>query len=155
MIKIKRLKDLLLSISNQTPKNRLPYTTFTTINHTYYFRGPQGCPYVLETKKIQNAVKQERRHNPLGKGGCDAMVNLPVGCFSNLPPDFSAFGNNALNTSQLGFPNKGYRCDNKDSPLIWIDSLRSTYNHHGKDRFPIGELKHVTNINNMLPYSSS
>ena len=155
MIKIKRLKDLLLSISNQTPKNRLPYTTFTTINHTYYFRGPQGCPYVLETKKIQHAVKQERRHNPLGKGGCDAMVNLPVGCFSNLPPDFSAFGNNALNTSQPGFPNKGYRCDNEHQPLIWIDSLCLTYNHHAKESFFINESKHIAIMNRMLSYPLS
>ncbi len=81
------------------------------------------------------------------------MANLPDGCFSNLPPNYSAFGNNALNTAQLGFPSKGYRCDNQDPPLVWIDSLRSTYNHPAKDCFPISESKHVTIISNMLPYS--
>jgi hypothetical protein len=48
--------------------------------------------------KIQSAVKQKRNeHKPLKNGRCGAMVNLPVGCFSNIPPDYSAFGNNALN----------------------------------------------------------
>jgi len=83
------------------------------------------------------------------------MINLPVGYFSNLPPDYSTFGNNALNTSQPDFPNKGYMCDNQDSPLIWIDSLRSTYIHLAKNCFPTNESKHVTIINIMLPYSSS
>jgi hypothetical protein len=83
------------------------------------------------------------------------MVNLPVGCFSNLPLEYSAFGNNALNTSQPGFPYKGYRCDNQDPPLIWIDSLRSTYSHLAKDCFPTSESKHVTIINSILPYSLS
>ena len=83
------------------------------------------------------------------------MLNLPVGCFSNLPPNYSLFGNNALNTTQAGFPNKGYRCDNQDPPLIWIDSLRSTYYHPTKDCFPTSESKHVTFISSMLPYSSS
>jgi hypothetical protein len=81
--------------------------------------------------------KSDDTHNPLERGRCDAMVYLHVGSFSNLPPDFSAFGNNALNTAQPGFSNKGYRCDNEDPPLIWIDSLRSTYNHLAKDCFPI------------------
>ena len=83
------------------------------------------------------------------------MVNLPVGCFSNLPPDYSAFGNNALNKAQPGFPNKGYRCDNQDPPLIWIDSLRSTYIHLAKGCFPTSESRHITIISSMLPYSSS
>jgi hypothetical protein len=83
------------------------------------------------------------------------MEYLPVSCFSNLPPDYSAFGNNAWNITQLGFSNKGYRCDNQDPPLIWIDSLRSAYNHPAKDCFPISESKHVTIIINILPYSSS
>jgi hypothetical protein len=83
------------------------------------------------------------------------MVNLPVGCFSNLPPDYSAFGNNALNTARIGFPNKGYRCDNQHPPLIWIDSLRSTYNHLAKDCFPTSESRHVTIISSMLPCSLS
>jgi hypothetical protein len=78
-----------------------------------------------------------------------------VGCFSNLPPDYSAFGDNALNTAQLVFSNKGYRCDNQDPPFIWIDSLRSTYNYPAKDRFPTSESKHVTIISSMLPCSSS
>ena len=83
------------------------------------------------------------------------MVNLSVGCFSNLPPYYSAFGNNALNTTHPDFTNNGYRCDNQDPQLVWIDSLRSTYNHPAKRLFPTGESKHVTTINNMLPYSLS
>ena len=83
------------------------------------------------------------------------MVNLPVGWFSKLQLEFSTFGNSALNTARPGFPNKGYKCDNEDPPLIWIDTLRSTYNHPSKYCFLIGESKHVTIINNMLPYSSS
>ena len=61
--------------------------------------------------------KKEDKHNPLKNGRCGAMVNLPAGCFSNLPPDYSAFGKNALNIAQPGFPNKGYSCDNQDPPL--------------------------------------
>jgi hypothetical protein len=99
--------------------------------------------------------KQEDEHNPLKNGRCGAMVNLTVSCFSNLPPDYSTFGNNELNTAQPSFLNKGYRCDNQDTPLIWIDSLRSTYNHPAKDCFPTSESKHVTIISSMLPYSSS
>jgi hypothetical protein len=99
--------------------------------------------------------KKEDEHNLLNNGTCGAMVNLPVGCFSNLPPDYSIFGNNALNTAQPGFPNKGYRCDNQDPPLIWIDSLRSTYNHSEKDWLPTNESRHVTIISSMLPYSLS
>jgi len=34
------------------------------------------------------------------------VVNLPVVCFSNLPLDYSSFGNNAFKTGQPGFPNK-------------------------------------------------
>ena len=97
--------------------------------------------------------KKEDEHNPLKNGRCGAMVNLPVGCFSDLPPDYSTFGNNALNTAQPSFPYKGYRCDNQDPPLIWIDSLRSTYNHPAKDCFPTSESKHVTIISSTSPYS--
>ncbi len=39
--------------------------------------------------------------------------------------------------------------------LIWIYSLRSTYNHLAKICFPTSESKHVTIIGSMLPYSSS
>ncbi len=99
--------------------------------------------------------KKEDEHNPLKNGRCGAMVNLPVGSFPNLPPDYSAFGNNALNTAQPGFSNKGYRCDNQDPPLIWIDSLRSTYNHPAKDCFPTSESRHITIISSMLTYSTS
>jgi hypothetical protein len=148
-----------LVITKQSPKKAKlgsPDIQFTTINHTYYFRGPQGCPDVLGTEKYKMQLnKKEDEHNPLKNGRCGAMVNLPVGCFSNLPPDYSAFGNNALNTAQPGFPNKGYRCDNQDPPLIWIDSLRSTYNHPAKDCFPTSESRHITIISSMLPYSSS
>jgi len=83
------------------------------------------------------------------------MINLPGGRFSNLPTDYSAFGNNALNTDQPGISNKGCICDNQDPPLVWIDSLRSTYNHPTKDCFPTSESKHVTIIRSMLPYSLS
>jgi hypothetical protein len=148
-----------LVITKQSPKKAKlgsPDIQFTTINHTYYFRGPQGCPDVLGTEKYKMQLnKKEDEHNPLKNGRCGALVNLPVGCFSNLPPDYSAFGNNALNTTQPGFPNKGYRCDNQDPPLQWIDSLRSTYNHPAKDCFPTSEPRHITIISSMLPYSSS
>jgi hypothetical protein len=83
------------------------------------------------------------------------MVNLLVGFFLNIAPVFSAYDNTALNTSQPGFSNKRYRCDNEDPPLIWIGSSRSTYNHHANDCFPISESKHVTIINNVMPHSSS
>ena len=43
--------------------------------------------------------KIEDEHNPLKNGRCGAMVNLPVDYFSNLPPSYSAFGNNALDNS--------------------------------------------------------
>ena len=52
-----------LVITKQSPKKAKlgsPDIQFTTINHTYYFRGPQCCPDVLGQKK-QNAVKQKRR----------------------------------------------------------------------------------------------
>jgi hypothetical protein len=93
--------------------------------------------------------KKEDEHNPLKNGRCGAMVNLPDGCFSNLPPDYYAFGNYALNTTQPGFPNKGYICDNQDPPLIWIYSLRSTYIHIAEDCFPTSKSKHVTIINSI------
>jgi len=99
--------------------------------------------------------KKEDEYNPLNNGRCVAMVNLPVGCFSNLPPDYLVFGNTALNTAQPGFPKKGYRCDNQDPPLVWIESLRSSYNHPAIVFFPTSESKHVTIIINMLPYSFS
>jgi hypothetical protein len=61
---------------------------------------------------LPNAAKQKRRQNsPSRKGRCGAMVKLPVGYLLNLPADFSAFGNNALNSSQPSFSNKGYRCE--------------------------------------------
>jgi hypothetical protein len=47
-----------LVITKQSPKKEnlgSPDVIFTTINHTYCFRGPQCCPDVLGTK-IQNAV---------------------------------------------------------------------------------------------------
>ena len=106
------------------------------------------------TKKILELKKKENEHNPLKNGRCGAMVNLPVGYFSNLPPDYLAFGNNALNISQPHFPSKGYGCDNQDPPLIWIDSLQSTYNHLAKDCFPTNESKHVTIISSIFPCSS-
>jgi len=43
--------------------------------------------------------KKENEQNPLKNGRCGAMENLPVGCFSNLPAHYSAFGNNALNAA--------------------------------------------------------
>ena len=59
--------------------------------------------------------------------------------FFESSPDFSAFGNNTLNIALADFPNKGSRCDHEDPPLVYIDSLRSTYNHPAKDPFPISE----------------
>jgi hypothetical protein len=54
----------------------------------------------LGTEKYKMHLnKKEDEHNPLKNGRCGAMVNLPVGCFSNFPPDYSTFGNNALNTT--------------------------------------------------------
>jgi len=70
------------------------------INHEHYFHGSEGCPHVLGTEKYKMQLnKKEDKHNPLEKGRCGAMVNLPLGCFLNLLPDFLAFGNNALNTT--------------------------------------------------------
>ena len=119
-----------LIITKQSQKKTKIYSIdilFTGINHAYYFRGPQGCPDTLGTGKyIIQLNKQEDKKLPLEKGICGAMVNLPIGCFSNLLSYFSAFGNNALNIAQPSFPNKGYICDDQDLPLIWMDSLRST-----------------------------
>jgi hypothetical protein len=58
-------------------------------------------------KNTKCSFKKENEDNPLKNGRCGAMVNLTVGCFSNLPLDYSSFGNNALNTTQPYFPNKG------------------------------------------------
>ncbi len=128
--KNKKPKEHLV-ITKQSPKKAKlgsPDVIFTTINHIYYFRGPQCCLDVLGTEKYEMQLnKKEDEHNPLKNGRCGAMVNLPVGCFSNLPPDYSTFGNNALNIAQPGISNKGNRCDYQDPPLIWIDLLRSTY----------------------------
>jgi hypothetical protein len=90
--------------------------------------------------------KQEDKPFPLENERCGAVVNLPIGCFSNLPSDFSTFGDNALNTTQPRFSNKGYRC--KPS-LIWMDFSRSTFNHPSKHRFPNSEARHVTIISSM------
>jgi hypothetical protein len=49
--------------------------------------------------------KEEDNDKPLDKGRWWAMVNLPMGCFSKLPPEFLTFGNNALNKAHPGFPN--------------------------------------------------
>ncbi len=39
-------------MTKQSPKtNGSPDVLFTTINHTYYFLGPQWCPDVLGTEK--------------------------------------------------------------------------------------------------------
>ena len=45
-----------LVITIQSPKKAKhgsPDIQFTTINHTYYFRKPQGCPDVLGTEKYK------------------------------------------------------------------------------------------------------
>ena len=50
-------------INKQSPKKAKlgsPDIIFTTINHTYYFRGPQCCPNALGTQK-KNVAKQKRR----------------------------------------------------------------------------------------------
>ena len=104
------------------------------------------CKYKMQFNK------QEDKHFPLEKGRCEAMVNSPIGCFSNLPYNFSAFGNNALNNAQSSFRSKGYICDNQDPPLIWMVSLRSTFNHPAKYCFPNSEARQVTIISSMLPY---
>ncbi len=101
MIKNKRPEDLLLSLSSHLKKFGSPDVMFTTtINRTYYFRRPQGCPQSFGHTKIQMQLnKKEEEHNPQENGRCGAMVNLPVGCFSNVPPYFSTFGKTALNTT--------------------------------------------------------
>ena len=70
-----------LVITKQSPKKAKlgsPDIQFTTTNHTYYFRGPQGCPDVLGTEKCKMQLnKKENEHNPLKNGRCGAMVNLP------------------------------------------------------------------------------
>ncbi len=45
-----------LVITKQSPKKAKLGSSdiqFTTINHTYYFRGPQCCPDVLDTEKYK------------------------------------------------------------------------------------------------------
>ena len=115
-----------LVITKQSPKQAklgLSDIIFTTINESHIlFSGTTRLSICFGHRKIQNAVKQKAdEHNPLNNGRCGAMVNLPVGCFSKLPLDYLAFGKNAVNKTQPGSPNKGYRCDNQDPPLIWID----------------------------------
>ena len=80
---------------------------FTAINHTYFFRGPQACLDTLGIDKYRTQLNKEKdKQSPPKKGRCGLIVNLPIGCFSNLT-SFLAFGNNALNTAHRGFPNKG------------------------------------------------
>ncbi len=53
--KIKKPKGPLV-ITKQSPKKAKfgsPNIQFTTINHTYYFRGPQCCPDVLGTENTK------------------------------------------------------------------------------------------------------
>ena len=49
--KNKKPKEPLVITKRSPKKAKLvaPDIIFTTINHTYYFRGPQGCPNVLGT----------------------------------------------------------------------------------------------------------
>jgi hypothetical protein len=110
-------------------------TLYSQQSITHIIFGGHNVVHMFWAQKVQNAVKK-KEHNPRKNGRCGAMVNSTVGCFSNLPSDYSAFGNNALNTTQPGFPNKGYTCDSQDPPPIRIDSLRSTYYHPAKDCFP-------------------
>ena len=61
-----------LVITKQSPKKAKlgsPGVLFITINHTYYFRGPQCCPYVLGTdeKYKIHLKKKEDEHNTLKK----------------------------------------------------------------------------------------
>ena len=52
-----------LIITKQSPKNAKlgsPDVMFTTINHTYYFRGPQCCPDVLGTEKYKMQLNKKR-----------------------------------------------------------------------------------------------
>jgi hypothetical protein len=129
---------------------------FVAVDHTYYFRGEQGYPATFGALKYKMQLnKSDDLHHPLTPGRCGAMVNLLIGCFSDLPKKNSAFGNAALNDAQPGFPNKGYGCDKLDPPLRWVDTLRSTYNHPAKHCFPESERMKVTIISSMLPYSST
>ena len=56
-----------LAITKQSPKKSKlgsPDVLFTTINHTYYFRSPQCCLYVLGTEKYKMQLKKEEdKHN--------------------------------------------------------------------------------------------
>lgn len=146
-----------LTISKPSPKKTKqgsPDVLFMAINHAYYFQYQLESPATLGTDKYKMQSNHDTDpHNPLPGGRCGALVNLPIGCFSNLPSDFRAFGNGILNNTQPGFPNNGLNCDNLDPPLIWADTLRSTYNHPAKNCFPVSERKHVTIISSMLPYS--
>jgi len=58
-----------LVITKQSPKKAKlgsPDIILTTINRTYYFRGPQGCPYILGTEKYKMQMKKkEDEHKPL------------------------------------------------------------------------------------------
>jgi hypothetical protein len=61
--KNKKPKGLLV-ITEQSPKKAKlgsPDIIFTTINHTYYFRGPLCCPDVLGTEKYKMHLNKKRR----------------------------------------------------------------------------------------------
>jgi hypothetical protein len=85
----KKLEGTLVitKLSPKKAKMGSPDVIFTMINHTYYFRGPQCCPDVFGAEKYKiHLIKKEDKHNLLKNGRCGAMVILPDGCFSNLPP---------------------------------------------------------------------
>jgi hypothetical protein len=66
--KNKKPKGPLVLTKNSPKKAKLgsPDFQFTTINRTYYFRGPQCCPNVLGTEKYKMQLnKKEDEHNPL------------------------------------------------------------------------------------------
>jgi len=45
-----------LIITKQSPQNGSPDIIFAVINHTYYSRGPQGCPDTLGTDKKHSVI---------------------------------------------------------------------------------------------------
>ena len=52
-----------LVITKQSPKKAKLGSLdiqFTTINNTYYFRGPQGCPDVLGTEKFKMQLNKKK-----------------------------------------------------------------------------------------------
>jgi hypothetical protein len=79
-----------LVITKQSPKkqnlDRRTSNSQQSITHIIF---GECCPDVLDTEKYKMQLnKKEDEHDPLKNGRCGVMITLPLGFFSNLPPDF-------------------------------------------------------------------